>query len=172
MCAEKQGRERGPTLLSATWIWKGVNVLDGRRLEVVADGLTLWHGDQLAINTTLVSALHRMARPGGQRPRPQAGAALKQARLLKETTYPSSREKEEKHALAVLVCRSRGGDCLMRRHSSCALHPKLTPDSTPDPPEPRQCGMAPQMEQQLGLQHSQDFRVISPGQAPESWNRG
>ena len=32
-----------------------LNVVDGRRLEVVADGLSLWHGAQLAINTTLVS---------------------------------------------------------------------------------------------------------------------
>ena len=38
---------------------EGVHVLDGRRLEVVADGLTLWHGAQLAIDTTLVSPLHR-----------------------------------------------------------------------------------------------------------------
>ena len=35
------------------------NNLDGRRLEVVADGLTLWHGSQLAIDTTLVSPLRR-----------------------------------------------------------------------------------------------------------------
>ena len=35
------------------------NNLDGPRLEVVADGLTLWHGAQLAIDTTLVSPLRR-----------------------------------------------------------------------------------------------------------------
>ena len=35
------------------------NALDSRRLEVVADGLTLWHGAQLAIDTTLVSPLRR-----------------------------------------------------------------------------------------------------------------
>ena len=39
--------------------------LDGRRLEVVADGLTLWHGAQLAIDATLVSPLRRDgSRPG------------------------------------------------------------------------------------------------------------
>ena len=38
---------------------EGVHVLDGRRFEVVADGLTLWHGAQLAIHTKLVSPLHR-----------------------------------------------------------------------------------------------------------------
>ena len=35
------------------------NHLDGRRLEVVADGLSLFGGAQLAIDTTLVSALRR-----------------------------------------------------------------------------------------------------------------
>ena len=35
------------------------NGLDGRRLEVIADGLSLWRGAQLAIDTTLVSPLHR-----------------------------------------------------------------------------------------------------------------
>ena len=44
-------------------------------------------------------------------------------------------------------------------------------DSTPDPPEPRQSGMAPQMEQRLGLQRCQGFRIVSPGEAPESWDR-
>ena len=33
------------------------NGLDGWRLEVVADGLSLWRGAQLAIDTTLVSPL-------------------------------------------------------------------------------------------------------------------
>ena len=33
------------------------NALDGRRIEVIVDGLTLWQGAQLAINTTLVSPL-------------------------------------------------------------------------------------------------------------------
>ena len=27
------------------------NALDGRRLEIVADGLTLWHGAQLAVDS-------------------------------------------------------------------------------------------------------------------------
>ena len=35
------------------------NHLDGRRLEVVADGLSLFGGAQLANDTTLVSALRR-----------------------------------------------------------------------------------------------------------------
>ena len=31
--------------------------LDGRRLEIIADGLPLWRGAQLAIDTTLVSLI-------------------------------------------------------------------------------------------------------------------
>lgn len=60
---------------------------DGRRIEVVADGLPLFHGAQLAIDTTLVSALKRDGRP-----RPGAadidGAACTAARRRKEATYP------------------------------------------------------------------------------------
>ena len=65
----------------------GLNTTYGRRLEVVADGLSLFQGAQLAIDTTLVSAL----RADGT-PRPRAattpGAALADARSRKETTYP------------------------------------------------------------------------------------
>ena len=34
------------------------NPLDGRRIEVIVDRLSLWHGAQLAVDTTLVSPLH------------------------------------------------------------------------------------------------------------------
>ena len=50
------------------------NAFDNRRVEVIAHGLTLWQGAQLAIDTTLVSPLR--------------GAALQTARRKKETTYP------------------------------------------------------------------------------------
>ena len=47
-------------------------VVDNRRIEVVANGLPLWHGVQLAVDTTLVSPLrsdgtarrHAASRPG------------------------------------------------------------------------------------------------------------
>ena len=63
------------------------NNLDGRRLEVVADDLTLWHGAQLAKDTTLVSPLRR---DGSPRPRAadHGGAALDDARRRKERTCP------------------------------------------------------------------------------------
>ena len=64
-------REAGAKVRTNTFVrdldLEGVNVLDGRKLEVVADGLTLWHGAQLAIDTTLVSPFHRDGTAGGQR---------------------------------------------------------------------------------------------------------
>ena len=63
-----------------------VNVMDSRRLEVVADGLTAFRGAQLAIDTTLVSAIRRdgTARPGAAT---RAGVALAAARRTRED-YP------------------------------------------------------------------------------------
>ena len=65
------------------------NLLDERRVEVLADGLPLFHGQQLAIDTTLVSALGRDGLP-----RPLVacahvdGAILEAARQRKERHYP------------------------------------------------------------------------------------
>ena len=39
------------------------HVVDGRRLQVVVDGLPLHGGPQLAVHTTLVCAVHRDGRP-------------------------------------------------------------------------------------------------------------
>ena len=61
--------------------------LDGRRLEIIADGLPLWRGAQLAIDTTLVSPI----RADGTARRHAAhrdGVALEEARRTKERKYP------------------------------------------------------------------------------------
>ena len=55
------------------------NVLDGRRIGVIADGLTLWQGAQLAIDTTLVSPLRRDGTPRRGAAR-RARVALEEAR--------------------------------------------------------------------------------------------
>ena len=62
---------------------------DGRRLEIVVDGLPLFGGAQFAVDTTLVSALHcdGSATAGA---RDNDGAALVRARRRKERTYPGS----------------------------------------------------------------------------------
>ena len=49
------------------------HMADGRRLEVVVDGLSLFHGAQLAIDTTLVSAVRADGTP---RPRAAGKEAL------------------------------------------------------------------------------------------------
>ena len=87
MCAESLELVFPPTSTSGTWTWPSVNNLDGRRLEVVADSLTLWHGAQLARDTTLVSPLRR---DGSARPKAadHDGAALDDAHRRMERTYP------------------------------------------------------------------------------------
>ena len=58
-----------------------------RRIEVIANGLPLWSGAQLAVDTTLVSALDS-AGQARRHQRSTAGAALRIARKAKERTYP------------------------------------------------------------------------------------
>ena len=75
--------------------------LDGRRLEVVADGLPLFGGAQLAIDATLVSALKR---DGTARARTATmdGAALIDARRRKVRTYPELSGENGRCRLVVL----------------------------------------------------------------------
>ena len=61
--------------------------LDQRRIEVIANGLPLHQGAQLAVDTTLVSPLTASSQPR-RRQGNFAGAALTDARRSKERTYP------------------------------------------------------------------------------------
>ena len=63
-----------------------INAPDSKKLEVVADGLTLWHGVQLAIDTTLVSPLRR-DETAKRRAANHDGAALEEAKQRKQRTY-------------------------------------------------------------------------------------
>ena len=75
---------------------------DSRRLEVVVDGLPLYGGMQLAIDTTLVSSVR-----GDGEPRRGAadtdGVALLQARKRKENTYPELRGPRARARLVVVA---------------------------------------------------------------------
>ena len=65
-----------------------VPVADARRIEVVANGLPLWHGSQLALDATIVSPLTRL---GEAHPRAdvQPGCAvIAAARRKRHQTYP------------------------------------------------------------------------------------
>jgi hypothetical protein len=63
------------------------DVYDDRRLEVLATGLPLYNGAQLAVDTTFVAPLRRT---GEARPRAwhEDGAAMVDARRRKEKRYP------------------------------------------------------------------------------------
>ena len=65
----------------------GVPVGDARRLEVVVDELPVRGGAQLAVDTTLVCALHEDGRPR-RRAAELDGVALQAAERKKVTTYP------------------------------------------------------------------------------------
>ena len=75
---------------------------DGRRLEVVAEGLPIFGSMQLAIDTTLVCALHRngTARRGAAA---RDGVALHAARRRKERTYPELVGPHSRARLVVLA---------------------------------------------------------------------
>ena len=81
-----------------------LGVLDNRRLEVVADGLPLFHGAQLAVDTTMVSPLKR---DGPAFPRATVdGAALAWQR--KDSTYPELAGRFGRSRLVVLACEVGG----------------------------------------------------------------
>ena len=81
---------------------EAMNVQDGRRLEAIADGLPLHGGAQLAIDTTIVSALHCDGTP-------HIGAAdvdglrLAAARRRQERTYPEFVPPRSRCRLVVLA---------------------------------------------------------------------
>ena len=83
------------------------DVMDSRRLEVVADGLTTFHVAQLAIDTKLVFALRRdgKARQGAAA---RAGVALAAIRRNKEKTYPELTGEEGKAGLVDLAAKVGG----------------------------------------------------------------
>ena len=103
VCREAGARVRTNTFVRDLDL-AGVNVLDGRRLEVVADGLTLWHGAQLAKDTTLVSPLQR---DGTARHKPDAP---------RRPHARNSQEKEEGHVWWCSLPKL-GGDGPKRRTS-------------------------------------------------------
>ena len=90
--------QRDVTRLRHGFAW----VADGRRLEVVADGLPLFGGAQLAIDTTLVCALRRDGNPTSHAAE-EDGAALRRARQWKERTYLELVGRRARARLVILV---------------------------------------------------------------------
>ena len=83
-------REAGATVATNVLV-RDLNVApcrqDDRRIEVIANGLPLWGGVQVAVDTTLASPLTAAGEPRRESRR-TAGAALRHARRAKERTYP------------------------------------------------------------------------------------
>ena len=100
VCREGGGRVSTNVMVRNLDI-EGGNPVDARRLEVVVDGLTIFNGAQLAIDTTMVSPLQRngMAR---RRAADHNGAALEDARRRKERTYPELVGERGRARLVVL----------------------------------------------------------------------
>ena len=80
-----------------TWIWEPP-VTDTRRLEVVVDGLPLFGGVQLAVDTTLVSTLNAHRGTADR-----DGAVLETARRRKQRRYPELVGPRSRARLVVLA---------------------------------------------------------------------
>ena len=118
ICREAQGRVATNVLVRDLDIPVPVN--DGRRLEVVVDGLPFFGGAQLAVDTTLVSSLHC----DGLHHRGAAdvdGAVLVAARRRKERTCPELVRPGRRARLVVLAgccwAMVRGGSVLHQTSS-------------------------------------------------------
>ena len=75
---------------------------DNRRLEIVVDGLPLYQGAQLAVDTTLVSVFRRDGVPR-QQAATHDGAALFAARRRKERVFPELTGEMGRTRLVVLA---------------------------------------------------------------------
>ena len=78
------------------------NALDNRLVEVIADGLPLWHGAQLAIDTTLVSPCAETIQH-----EEHSGSTLQEARRRKRT-YPELAGEAGRARLVVLAAEVGG----------------------------------------------------------------
>ncbi len=139
--------------------------MGGRRLEVIADGLPFVDGAQLALDTTMVSPLHRdgTAKRGTS---VRGGAVLQEARRRKERTYPELHRWTRPSGCPGSRSRGQvvGGDC--------AIPP--SPCQTPRPASSKchaSAGAVRVVEalgQFVGLQRCQGFSAVVVGQAT-SW---
>ena len=97
------------------------DVVDGRRLEVIVDGLPLHSGAQLTVDTTLVCALHRDSTPVG-RAAQQDGVVLQSA-VARNAHTPSCWVDEPVPSFLSSPLKSEAGG-LKRRGCSCLCWPE------------------------------------------------
>ena len=87
MCTGRQGLTKDLFERVRDMVLAEHNRSDNRSIDVVADGLPLFGVVQLAIDTNMVSPLHRDERARRETAQ-QNGKALEEARRRKERTYP------------------------------------------------------------------------------------
>ena len=124
-------REAGATVST------NVHNQDDRRIEVIANGLLLWGGAQLAVDTTLVSALDSAGQLRRQQ-RSTTGAALRIARRAKERTYPELLRAERFRLVVIGIELGGGGARRQPNSSGCSLgavpvRPRMSCDRVPRP---------------------------------------
>ena len=144
---------------------------DGRRIEVVANGLPLWQGAQIAVDTTLVSPLQR----DGQ-PRPGAVArpvlALAQAAACKRRTYPELQPGGRGRCRLVVFGLEVGG-----RFSGGALALLAAPTAREGcarenvGPGSRKSSASPKVDGPRGARSNAGARTIAPGVAGPAGRR-
>ena len=97
--------------------------LDGRRLEVVAKRLPLFHWAQLAIDTTLVSPERRDGLPRARCEKRDRAAIVTVRKKVR--TYPELTGRFGRAKLVVLACGAGSGPT--RHRLSCGSSPGLRP---------------------------------------------
>ena len=133
------------------------NGLHGRRVEEIADGLPLWHGAQLAIDTTLVSPLHGdgTARRGAAN---SSGVALQAAWRVKEATCPELSGAAGRARLVVLAAEAGG----RWSQEASATHLARTGAGR----------LLLSVEFPLGVQSGESLCSFSAGETARAWRRG
>ena len=139
-----------------------VDQFDTRRLEVVVDGLPLFQGAQMAIDTTLVCPL---TREGVAQPRTATvnGARLEVARRRKEARYPVLAGDRGKARLVVLA-----GEVGGRFSDETAQFPSYGVSKSPGSPSvaarSSSRGVATTVECYAGMCRSSCFCTLAFGQ--------
>ena len=115
VCRDMGARVTTHTLLSHLNI-PSVSRGDNRRIEVIANGLPLFQGVQLAVDTTLVSPIASSSQPR-RRQGVFTGAALAQARRSKELTYPELANAQRCRLIVLAIDMANSA---VKRPHSCA----------------------------------------------------
>ena len=101
VCREAGGRVRTNVFLRDMNL-HGISGNDGRRIEVVVNGLPVYSGKQVAIDATIVSPLRATGQPiPGAASHP--GTALNNALRKKRRTYPELAQSSRCHLLVAAV---------------------------------------------------------------------